>query len=260
MSIKIQAFQVADSFNIKKIRSEFKAELNSGNISELFYYFEDKNRYLYIFDYGVVVFGNYDEIAQSELLRFLQSYAEGWLNTDLNEEYYIKLDDKAKPIVKNNEVIIREETPSVVRIVMLNTGQSVALEYYEQLTEDLLNSTKQYTLQLEENGKLQAPKTKLLKFIGRVLNVKNNIVDNLYILDDPNLVWDDPELDVLNRNLKTNFDTYARFKDLDYRLQIVENNLKVFTEILNQRESSFLEWIIIVLIAIEIVNAFLFRH
>jgi required for meiotic nuclear division protein 1 len=260
MIIKIQAFQVADSFNIKKIRSEFKAEVNSGNNSELFYFFEDKNRYLYIFDYGVVVFGNYDEIAQSELLRFIQPYADGWLNRDLNEEYTIILDEKSKMTVKNNEVIIQNVTPSVVKIVMLNVGQSVALEYYEQSTEEILNSTKQYTLKLEESGKLDVSKKNLLKFIGRVLNVKNNIVDNLYILDDPNLVWDNPELDLLNRNLKVNFDTFARFKDLDYRLQIVENNLKVFTDILNHRESSLLEWVIIALIAIEILNAFFFRH
>jgi uncharacterized Rmd1/YagE family protein len=260
MSIKIQAFQVADFFNIKKIRSEFKADVHSGNNSELFYYFEEHNRYLYIFDYGVVVFGNYDEIGKSELLRFIKNYAEDWLNTDIFEDYFIKIDEKTKTTVKNNEVIVPVATPSVVKIVMLNTGQSVALEYYELLTQNMLNETKKLTLQLEEKGKLSISKKDLLKTIGRVLNVKNSIVDNLYILDDPNMVWDDPELDHLNRNLKSNFDTFARFKDLDYRLQIVENNLRLFTEVLNHRESSFLEWIVIILILIEIVNAFIFKH
>jgi uncharacterized Rmd1/YagE family protein len=142
---------------------------------------------------------------------------------------------------------------------MLNIGQSVALEYYEVLTDELITSSKHYILELEKHGKLSISKTNLLKYIGRVLNVKNSIVDNLYILDDPNLVWDNEELNLLNRQLKVNFDINTRFKDLDYRLQIVENNLTLFTDVLNVRESSRLEWVVIILIALEIVIALFFH-
>ncbi len=259
---RVEAYQVAESFNIKKLRAEFKAELNEGNTSELFYYFEDSDRYLYIFDYGVVVFAHYEEVAKSEFLRFLKNFSEGWLEkNDIDETYEVLVDPKVnRSTVKNNHVSLPEITPLNMRIVMLNIGQSVALEFYEMQTEEMLNSTKKITQELATYGKLTVPKTKLLKFIGGVLNVKNSIVDNLYILDDPNLVWDDETLNQLNRNLKLNFDTYARFKDLDYRLQIVENNLRLFTDLLNQREGKFLEWIVIILIFIEIVNTIFFRH
>ena len=142
---------------------------------------------------------------------------------------------------------------------MLNIAQSVALEYYEELTNKLITSSREYILELEINGKISISKINLLKYIGKVLNVKNSIVDNLYILDDPNLVWDDEDLNFLNRQLKANFDINTRFKDLDYRLQIVENNLKLFTDVLNVRESSRLEWIIIILIVIEIIIALFFH-
>ena len=46
----------------------------------------------------------------------------------------------------------------------------------------------------------------LLTYIGKVLNLKNSIVDNLYVLDDPNLVWDNEDLNLPNRHLKVNFD------------------------------------------------------
>ena len=147
----------------------------------------------------------------------------------------------------------------ILRIVMLNTGQSVALEYYEKLTNELITSSKHYILELERRGKLSISKTELLKYIGKVLNVKNSIIDNLYILDDPNLVWDNEDLNLLNKNLKANFDINPRFKDLDYRLQIVEDNLTLFTDVLNVRESARLEWIIIILIAFEIILT-LFSH
>ncbi len=258
--MNIEAYQISESFNIKKFRTEFKVEAFSGSTSEIFYAFSDLNRYFYIFDYGVVVFANYDEIAKSEMILFLKNYASDLVDLNLFEEYRIEVDaTQTKSIVKNDYVIVPEIDASVLRIVMLNIGQSVALEFYEVLTDAQITSSKHYIIELEKKGKLSISKINLLKYIGKVLNVKNSIVDNLYILDDPNLVWENEDLAVLNRLLKTNFDINTRFKDLDYRLQIVEDNLRLFTDVLNVRESSRLEWIVIILIFIEIVIALFFH-
>ncbi len=260
MEIRIEAVQIAELFNIKKFRSEFRTEAFSGSTSEVFYALTENNRYLYVFDYGVVVFANYDAVAKSEFIQFMRNYAITLVNLDLSEEYRIVVEEKLnKILVKNDFVSVPQIESSLLRIVMLNIGQSVALEHYEVLTDELISSSKHYIMELENRGKLSISKKDLLKYIGRVLNVKNSIVDNLYILDDPNLVWDNEELNLLNRNLKTNFDINPRFKDLDYRLQIVENNLTLFTDVLNVRESSRLEWIVIILIALEIVIALFFH-
>ena len=260
MEIRIEAVQIAELFNIKKFRAEFRAEAYSGSTSEVFYALTETNRYLYVFDYGVVVFANYDAVAKSEFIQFIKNYATTFVDLDLSEEYRIITDEKInKVLVKNDYVTVPQIDSSLLRIVMLNIGQSVALEYYEVLTDELITSSKHYILELEHHGKLSISKTNLLKYIGRVLNVKNSIVDNLYILDDPNLVWDNEELNLLNRQLKVNFDINTRFKDLDYRLQIVENNLTLFTDVLNVRESSRLEWVVIILIALEIVIALFFH-
>ena len=260
MEIRIEAVQIAELFNIKKFRSEFRTEAFSGSTSEVFYALTENNRYLYVFDYGVVVFANYDAVAKSEFIQFMRNYAITLVNLDLSEEYRIVVEEKLnKILVKNDFVSVPQIDSSLLRIVMLNIGQSVALEHYEVLTDELISSSKHYIMELENRGKLSISKKDLLKYIGRVLNVKNSIVDNLYILDDPNLVWDNEELNLLNRNLKTNFDINPRFKDLDYRLQIVENNLTLFTDVLNVRESSRLEWIVIISIALEIVIALFFH-
>jgi uncharacterized Rmd1/YagE family protein len=207
-----------------------------------------------------VVFANYDPVSKSEFIQFIKNYATKIVDLDLSEQYkIITVEHLNKILVKNDYVSVAQIDSSLLRIVMLNIGQSVALEHYEVLTDELITSSKHYIQELENHGKLSISKTNLLKYIGKVLNVKNSIVDNLYILDDPNLVWDNEELNLLNRNLKTNFDINPRFKDLDYRLQIVENNLTLFTDVLNVRESSRLEWIVIILIAIEIIIALFFH-
>lgn len=260
MEIRIEAVQIAESFNIRKFRTEFRAEPFASSTSEVFYALSETNRYLYVFDYGVVVFANYDAIAKSEFLNFAKNYATQLIDSNLSEEYHIQTDETThKLLVKNDFVSVPKIDSAILRIVMLNTGQSVALEYYETLTDELIRSSKHYILELENKGRLRISKTELLKYIGKVLNVKNSIVDNLYILDDPNLVWDNEDLNLLNKNLKANFDINPRFKDLDYRLQIVEDNLTLFTDVLNVRESARLEWIIIILIAVDIVIAMIFH-
>ncbi|MGX7667086.1 RMD1 family protein [Flavobacterium pedocola] len=260
MEMRIEAVQIAEAINIKKFRAEFRAEAFSGSTSEVFYALAESNRYLYLFDYGVVVFANFDAVAKSEFLNFVKNYAGIPVNLDLSEEYLIRADSTYnKYLVRNDYVTAPKIDADILRTVMLNIGQSVALEYYEMLTDDLITSSKLYILELERRGKLSISKTDLLKYIGKVLNVKNSIVDNLYILDDPNLVWDNEELNLLNKNLKANFDINPRFRDLDYRLQIVEDNLTLFTDVLNVRESARLEWIIIILIAFEIALT-LFSH
>ena len=260
MEIKVEAIQLAESFNIKKFRADFQTEAHSGTTTELFYTFSEKNRFLYVFDYGVVVFANYDAVAKSEFVNFIKNYATSIVALHLSEEYRIEIQPNIeKSVVKNNYVSVAKIDSLMIRIIMLNIGQSVALDYYENLTDELISSSKHYILQLEKKGKISISKTNLLKYIGKVLNVKNSIIDNLYILDDPNLVWDHEELNLLNRNLKTNFDINTRFKDLDYRLQIVEDNLTLFTDVLNVRESSKLEWLIVILIFIEIIISLTLR-
>lgn len=258
--IKIEAIQIAEAFNIKKLRTEYGIEAHSSSPSEIFYTLNDKKRYLYIFDYGVVVLANYTALEKKELINFVENYATTSVDLDLFEEYQIEIDSNiSKVVIKNDYVSVPYVDPSVLRIIMLNIAQSVALDYYEALTDDLITSSKKYIQELEHRGKLSISKKNLLKYIGKVLNVKNSIVDNLYILDDPNLVWDNEELHLLNRHLKANFDINPRFKDLDYRLDIVEDNLKLFTDVLNVRESSRLEWIVIILIFLEIMIALLFH-
>ena len=53
------------------------------------------------------------------------------------------------------------------------------------------------------------------------------------------------------------FDLRVRFSEIEYTLKIINDNLSIFREIINQRESSLLELIIIVLILVEIVDLFI---
>lgn len=256
--IKIEALQVAEQINLKQFKASFTVRQHSGGTSEQFYVLEN-NLYLYVLNYGVVIFGNYSRYQKEEFLEYLKQFCTNWLPSPFQEEYQVEFSDELqKPLVMPSSLHLppAQNSTLAVRLAMLNTGQSVALDYYEQLTTQSLDGTYAFTRQMEQHGRVKASKKALLRFIGRSMNIKNSIVDNLYILDDPGIVWDDPELDRINKGLKENFDIQIRFRDLDYKLRIIQDNLRLFTDLLQNRESARLEWIIIILILIEVINVF----
>ena len=107
---------------------------------------------------------------------------------------------------------------------------------------------------LERKGTLDISGRNLKKYIGKTLNLKNRIAENLYIFDSPPETWDDEQLNKIDTELKRTFDLQERFRNISEGLQIVKENLELFKDLLQYKNSNMLEWIIIVLIAVEVLN------
>ncbi|MGZ3921355.1 MAG: RMD1 family protein [Bacteroidia bacterium] len=166
----------------------------------------------------------------------------------------------SQPGFSYNTLFVNDINNDVLRIAMLHVAQSLGLDFYQETAQQLFDDTVNLTNQLETFGKLNVSKRNLLKFIGKTLNTKNRIIDNLYIYDAPAVVWDNEYLGKVNDGLTKTFDISIRFKELEYMLKRVENNLSVFVELTNAKESKRLEWIVIILIFIEILHLFFSRY
>jgi required for meiotic nuclear division protein 1 len=70
-------------------------------------------------------------------------------------------------------------------------------------------------------------------------------------------VWENEYLEKVDEGLKKSFDLKMRYKDIDYKLKIVQENLTLFTDLLQNRQSHNMEVIIIVLILIEVLHVVL---
>jgi uncharacterized Rmd1/YagE family protein len=137
---------------------------------------------------------------------------------------------------------------------MLNVSQSVALDYYSEQTNKLLEETNSHTKSLERIGRLDISGKSLKKFIGKTLLLKNRILENLYIFDSPPETWENENLNKIDLGLKRTFDLQERFRQVSEGLQIVTDNLELFKDLLQYRNSTLLEWIIIILILVEVLN------
>jgi len=255
--IRIIAYQIAENTNIKKFKAEYTGTLINSSPFELFYKYEQG--YVFILNYGIVVFANVDDIQCSSFISLLTKYCMNHLDNRLLEDFTIEKKEIPQPEFSYNSLSVNEINNDVIRIAMLQVAQSLALDFYQEAAQQLFDDTVNLTVQLEAFGRLKISKRKLLKFIGKTLNTKNRIIDNLYIFDTPSVVWEDEFLGKVNDGLTKTFDISIRFKELEYMLKLVESNLSVFVELTNAKESKRLEWIVIILIFIEILHLFFNR-
>jgi len=252
-TLNLSALLIANQLDIKAIKSNIKEKPIADSSAELFYS-SGANKYEYFFNYGVMAFCGYsdDEIKArvNELIHFCKNPFSGWSRDD----HQIRVENSIEPQFEFDQVIVNRIDDKVIRIAMLNLAQSVALDRYHEVTENLLTEIKQISNNLEATGKLKLNRSAMMKFIGRALNTQNEIAENIYVFDAPDLVWYDEYLDKLNHGLTKHFDLRTRFNEIEYTNRIIKDNLSIFREISSQRESNLLEIIIIILILFEVFD------
>jgi uncharacterized Rmd1/YagE family protein len=251
--MKVAAFYIAEQLHLKQLKEAYAGTLLSENPSELFYRV-DEDRYFYAFDYGAVVFANMDDTDVSKNLALLQQFAGHPLPEKLRDDFEIIHRPEEQLTFGFDSLVAPRLDKEVAKIAMLNVAHSVALDFYSQRAHELLAEIQRITDQMESEGVISISKKNMLRFIGRTLNSQNRIVENLFIFDSPDLTWDDEYLDRVHRGLARTFETHTRFKEIEYTFKVVEDNLSVFRELYFHRESSKLEWIIIILICIEVFD------
>ncbi len=257
MVYDVVAYQISASINIRQARVLLPLPVLFTDSDEL-YLKNGEDKFIYIFQYGMVSFFNHEQDEILEIVKKLTAASKGNIVDQLSEKIQVEVVQGQRK-VSFDKVILPDFNTEAIRMVMLNTSQSVALNRYADITEKLLEETNEHTTYLEEHGKLDIGGNKLKRFIGKVLNIKNQISENLYIFDAPDVTWENEKLNLLNQELKRTFDLKDRYRNIHERTEIIKENLELFKDIMYHKESSRLEWIIIILILVEVLDLFVLR-
>lgn len=250
MTTEVQAYHIERQLNLNEVRSKFtNYTLVKREHSFLLYHAKDHS-YFYIKDYGSVVFISFDDV---DILSILHQIEEGLKISQLPQETYT-IKSAANIDVDFDTIQVPELNTDIAHIIMLNLAQSVALMNYVNKTSLLYEQTLVYTKQLEQKGRFKLSKVNMRKFIGKTLNLKNSISENLFVFDSPDLAWSSKTLSELDYKLKDELDIIKRHQGINNSLNTIKESLDLFSDILHHRYSSMLEWIIIILILFEVLQ------
>lgn len=253
----VVAYQVAGTINLKESKKQLPWQLLFQDSDELYYQISE-HAFLYLFQYGMVSFFNLKTEEINTLLAQIEPFCSDYFTENFSENVDIKIEPN-KLNVQFNLIVLPELDQEMIRLVMLNASQSVALDRYSEITENLIIETNKHTLFLEKYGRINISGNKLKRFIGKILNIKNKISENLYIFDSPDITWENEILNKLNVDLKNVFDLKDRYRIIHDRIDIIKENLELFKDIMDHKESSRLEWIIIILIIIEVFDMLMLK-
>ena len=236
---KVISSQISDNIDIDSFKRVYSAELLYSDHVELFYEV-DTEVYVSVFKYGVVCFFNYDDTSISEFTKLISQHCIYFYDSELNKEYQIEPQAKELKFGFNKAEITYFDIDTL-RLIMLNTAQSVALDYYFQKARILLEETNKHTSILEKNGKLTISDKEIKKFIGQTHNLKNQIVENLHIFDSAPETRQSDYLIKIDFELKRALYMEKRSLNIHEELQIIREHLEYFSGIMNHGASMRLE-------------------
>lgn len=256
--ISVQASQLDNKITIKEIEREFQSRFTA-SIDGSHYLIPKKWKYIFYYKFNTIVFIWFTQEEVSFRLSNLKDSHEKY--EEISQEYQIIVDPKLEKdfLITQNFVKISSEDLMYFEIISILLAQSVVLDYYEIVIESLSPKNITFYEEIKKTGKINLPDKEILKIWASALSIKHQIVSNLFLLDKPEITWDDGVVEKFYENLYSFLDLKDRFRALEYKINMIHDDIVFLNELLNYKKWHLMEVIIILLIAFEI-GFTLFEH
>lgn len=254
------AFCTATSYAIKPLFESVRASHKATLFRDAFHVVLHKdgvNCDAFFFSYGAAVLWGVSKEAGLKMLReVVQTYEEHYIHDRIHDnefetdEFTFSYGDTAK--VLEDEITL--PNPDVLTKLAFSHGisQSVKLGTFETRMRKTFNSSKQIPEDLAARGKIPLSRREIRRKMGELFIERNSINLNMDVLDTPEFFWDYPELEPYYMIIAKYLDINRRVEVLNHRLDVIHDLFEMLGNELNHLHSSRLEWIIIILIVMEV--------
>lgn len=212
--------------------------------------------YMGVTTYGSAVFFDTPDELKNECLSLLQQVVvDPVVDTKYTEEFTLSVDPQLTAWSKLDPDCMAFQRMDLRNMHVISTvlSQSVALDYYSNHVERTLETFCSLNQEMMETANIsKLNKQVLLQLVAENNIVMTEIISKLGVHERYDIAWKDAKYGHVWDFARTELEIETRFETLDMKLNLIQDNLKYFLEILQNRKSDFLEWIIIVLIAMEI--------
>lgn len=219
-----------------------------------------ETQYLAVYSFGAMV--TYDVRDHKDRVRYMKMILRGGdgdgaitVENALTDDYDVIIGEDQADAVEFDQVRLRGFSLEKLLIIFHVLAQSVAIDFLERQVEESLVKFDKMNVALSHRGRVEAAPKEIMKTIGASGSTMNFVIGKLSLLDKPETTWDDKEVESLFHGLRKMYELDERFKALGFKLSFIQDNSARMMGILDTRRAAILEWIIILLIAFEIVMA-----
>ncbi|KAL8898662.1 MAG: hypothetical protein Q9192_001964 [Flavoplaca navasiana] len=213
---------------------------------------------IFLFDYGTVVIWGMTLAQEQRFLHDISKFeSEKLAPADIQTEnfnFYYTREYQAR--IYNDFISLREKKNYMTKLAISHAlSQSVKTSLFEDLLTTTIESTHPLPQQLALTGRIALSRTEINKQIGQLFILRINIHLQGSVLDSPELMWAEPQLEPVYGAVRSYLEMDQRVGLLTERLEVLGDLLAVLKDQVGTRHGEYLEWIVIILIAAEILVA-----
>ena len=169
------------------------------------------------------------------------------------DEVQIRVDASATEGVENGVIVLRNHDVERLQVVAENTGKSIVLGLYESRVGDSFDRIEPFGLEIETAGRSRQKARALLQHLGATLLIQQQMVGRVQPSEKPDVLWDRPDLEVLNLRVADEFEIRDRNIVLERKLDLVARTAELLLDLLQNRRALRVEWYVVALIIFEIL-------
>ncbi|KAL2620903.1 hypothetical protein R1flu_001108 [Riccia fluitans] len=213
-----------------------------------------KERYMVAFQYGSVVFFNFGDLEEVESLDIVRKYCSDEFRETRKDDYGVLV----RPTLPewseggHDRVMLRKLDTDNIRVISSILGQSIALDHYAKKVDEMVTTFSELNRGMEQTGTFTMTRKSLFQLVAAANTTLADVILRLGLLERSDAAWKDANYAQIWEYMRDDFELDERFESLDFKLNIIQHNVRFFLEILQNRKSDTLEWIIILLITGEI--------
>ena len=209
-----------------------------------------------VFRYGVVVFIGLAQVEENAVLKRLKGRITAPLKVREREDETAQVEVSAEredQIPAGGPIYVRDLALERLLLVAYALADSVVLARDEKEVARVFDVIEPFAQKLAVGGKTPGGRRTILKLIGESLLVQHRVSGRVAVAEDPDVLWDRPDLSRLYSRLKDEYELKERVESLNRKLSVVSDTARGLTDMSDTERSLRLEWLIVALIAFEIV-------
>lgn len=243
---------------------DWRSESNEDEISHKFIRLADeggeidvgKKNDIFVFEYGVIILWGYTTKEEAAFLDDLARFESEKLSSeDIQiEEFNYYITKSYQPRIYNDFITLRDDNNYMLKLSISHAlAQSVKISLFEELVDNTIEDTQDIPQQIAHTGKVEMTRDEIMKSIGELFILRININLHGSVLDSPELMWAEPHLEPIYQATRGYLEINQRVELLNQRLEVISDLLQMLKEQLGHSHEENLEFIVVVLVGVEVL-------